>query len=63
MSLPTPSYSLDRTIITVAVIVSGTALLWHYGDASPIVALVSSMWTLTLTFWFRWGSDNPTGGR
>lgn len=45
--------SHDRTVITVIVLVCGTALLWQFSDAAPIVALVASAWTLTLTFWFR----------
>jgi len=50
-------YSHDRTLITIVVLLSGTALLWHFGESVPIVALVSSMWTLTLTFWFRWTGE------
>jgi hypothetical protein len=57
-NLPRPIYSHDRTVITAIVLLCGTALLWHYGDATPIVALVSSMWTLALTFWFRF-DRNP----
>ena len=52
-----PTYSHDRTIISAIVLICGTVLLWHYGESVPIVALVSSMWTLTLTFWFRLGPD------
>lgn len=48
-----PIVTHDRTVITVVVILAGTALLWHFGESVPIVALVSSMWTLALTFWFR----------
>lgn len=57
LSVQKPLYSHDRTIVTVIVLVCGTLLLWHYGDSSPIVALVSAGWTLALTFWFRFGAD------
>lgn len=56
-----PVYSHDRTIITVFVLACGTALLWHFGESVPVVALVSSMWTLCLTFWFRIGPSGPNG--
>jgi hypothetical protein len=49
--------SHDRTVITVLVLLCGTALLWQFSDATPIVALVASAWTLTLTFWFRVRND------
>lgn len=52
-----PVYSHDRTIVTAIVLVCGTFLLWEFGEQTPIVALVSSMWTLTLTFWFRIGAE------
>ena len=52
-----PVYSHDRTIITFTVLAAGTALLWHFGESVPVVALVSSMWTLCLTFWFRIGAE------
>lgn len=52
-----PVYSHDRTIISAIVLVSGTVLLLYYGEQTPIVALVSSAWTLTLTFWFRIGAQ------
>lgn len=48
-----PIVTHDRTYITIVVLLSGTALLWHFGESVPVVALVSSMWTLALTFWFR----------
>lgn len=57
LSVQKPYYSHDRTIVTAIVLVCGTLLLWHYGDSSPIVALVSAGWTLALTFWFRFGAD------
>lgn len=58
-----PVYSHDRTIITVVVLCCGTALLWHFGESVPVVALVSSMWTLALTFWFRVDPyQRPDGG-
>lgn len=60
MSLPKPVYSHDRTLISTFVLLCGTALLWHFGESVPIVALVSSAWTLTLTFWFR--STPPVNG-
>lgn len=53
-----PVYSHDRTIISAIVLICGTILLAIYGDQGPIVALVSSAWTLTLTFWFRLGPDD-----
>jgi hypothetical protein len=53
MNVTAQPYSHDRTIVTVVVLICGTALLWQFGDQAPIVALVSSGWTLTLTFWFR----------
>lgn len=62
MSTIKPTYSHDRTIISCIVLLCGTALLWHFGESVPVVALVSSMWTLTLTFWFRVDPD-PTGNR
>lgn len=46
----------DRTVVTVCILLCGSALLWHYGESAPIVALVSSGWTLALTFWFRSGT-------
>lgn len=55
-----PVYSHDRTIITVVVIASGTFLLWRFGDAPQIIALVSSAWTLALTFWFRISGESST---
>lgn len=58
-----PVYSHDRTIVTVFVLACGTALLWHFGESVPVVALVSSMWTLCLTFWFRIGSPPVDGGQ
>lgn len=61
MSQPPTSSPHDRTIITVMVLVCGTLLLALYGDSSPIVALVSAAWTLTLTFWFRF--DTSGGGK
>lgn len=61
LALPSPVYSHDRTAVTIVVLLCGTFLLWHYGDSSPIVALVSSGWTLALTFWFRFG-PNAEGG-
>jgi len=57
VNMPKAVYSHDRTVVTVVVLACGTFLLWHYGDASPIVALVSSGWTLALTFWFRFNVD------
>ena len=60
VSLQTPVYQHDRTIVTVVVLLCGTGLLALYGDSSPIVALVSSGWTLALTFWFRF-SPYPEG--
>lgn len=54
-------YSHDRTVISTIVLLCGTALLWRFGESATIVALVSSSWTLTLTFWFRIGA-NGTGG-
>jgi hypothetical protein len=57
----TPIYSHDRTIISTIVLIAGTVLLWHFGDSTPIVALVTSAWTLTLTFWFRI-AVSPNGG-
>lgn len=53
-----PVYSHDRTIISAIVLVCGTVLLLYYGEQTPIVALVSSAWTLTLTFWFRIGTES-----
>lgn len=47
----------DRTIVTVVVLVCGTFLLAEFGEQTPVVALVSSMWTLALTFWFRLGAE------
>lgn len=44
---------IERTAITLAVLLLGAALIWRFGDASPVVAGVSSMWTLVLSFWFR----------
>ena len=58
MNITRTPTSHDRTVITAIVIVCGTALLWQLSDATPIVALVASAWTLTLTFWFRVGSDD-----
>ena len=63
MSLPAPLFNHDRTIVTLVVIICGTFLLWQFGDQTPIVALVSSMWTLALTFWFRFGPDPTQGDR
>ncbi len=63
MNLTRPVFSHDRTIITVVVIVAGTVLLWQFGDNTPIVALVASMWTLALTFWFRIDDQPPAQGR
>lgn len=57
LSLPTPFFSHDRTIVTIVVLLCGTALLLTYGDSAPIVALVSAGWTLALTFWFRFGTE------
>jgi hypothetical protein len=57
MNISAQPYSHDRTIVTVVVLLCGTALLWQFGDQAPITALVSSGWTLTLTFWFRIGTD------
>ncbi|HEY6022502.1 MAG TPA: hypothetical protein VIY48_22350 [Candidatus Paceibacterota bacterium] len=48
-----PVYSHDRTIITLAIIASGTVLLLTFGEQPQILVLVSSAWTLALTFWFR----------
>ena len=53
-----PIYSHDRTVISAIVLICGTILLSLYGEDTPIVALVSSAWTLTLTFWFRLGPDD-----
>jgi len=58
-----PRYSHDRTIVTVIVLLCGTVLLFHYGDSSPIVALVSAGWTLALTFWFRFNADPESGDK
>jgi len=63
LSLQKPAYSHDRTFVTIIVLLCGTGLLWHYGDAAPIVALVSSGWTLALTFWFRLGVDPASPDR
>ena len=63
MALPKLAGNHDRTIVTVIVLLCGTGLLAAYGDQTPIVALVSSMWTLTLTFWFRFGPDPTQGDR
>lgn len=69
LSLPRPVYSHDRTVVTVVVLLCGTGLLAMYGDSSPIVALVSSGWTLALTFWFRFspypeaGDQRPPNGQ
>lgn len=52
-----PVYSHDRTIITVAVLAAGTALLFQFGDAPQVLTLVSSAWTLALTFWFRMSTE------
>jgi uncharacterized membrane protein YgaE (UPF0421/DUF939 family) len=45
--------SLERMLITVVVLLVGAFLIERFGDASPVVVGVSSMWTLALTFWFR----------
>jgi thiol:disulfide interchange protein len=58
MSFTRPILAHDRTIITAIVLICGTFLLWRFGESTPIVALVSSMWTLALTFWFR-ANPNP----
>jgi uncharacterized membrane protein YccC len=55
-NLPSP-YPHDRTIVTVVVLVAGSVLVYHYGESVPIMVLVSSAWTLALTFWFRVKSD------
>ena len=52
-----PLYAHDRTIVTIVVLLCGTFLLYYFGDQTPVVALVSSMWTLCLTFWFRLGAE------
>lgn len=57
MNITSSPSNHDRTIVTVAVIASGTALLILLADQSAVIALVSSMFTLTLTFWFRIGPD------
>lgn len=60
MTVRRPVTAHDRTIVTVLVILCGTLLLALFGDQTPIVALVSSMWTLALTFWFRWAPHDTT---
>jgi hypothetical protein len=57
LNISSQPYNHDRTIITAIVLFCGTVLLWQFGDNAPIIALVSSGWTLTLTFWFRIGTD------
>jgi uncharacterized membrane protein YccC len=57
-----PVYSHDRTIVTVVVLVCGTALLFQFGDQPPISTLVSMAWTLALTFWFRLTPSGPNAG-
>ena len=57
MNITAIPYSHDRTVVTVVVLLCGTALLWQFNAETAIVALVSTMFTLTLTFWFRLGSD------
>lgn len=49
---PESSSSVERCAITLALILAGTLLIWKYGDASPLVAGVSSVWILVLSFWF-----------
>lgn len=56
-----PPINHDRTIVTVVVLLCGTALLWHFGESVPVVALVSSAWTLALTFWFRFTPSESDG--
>jgi hypothetical protein len=57
VNITSQPYNHDRTIVTVAVLVSGTALLILLADQSAVIALVSSMFTLALTFWFRLDPD------
>lgn len=57
LSLNQP-YSHDRTIITVVVLIIGGILIWQYGESTQVMVLVSSMWTLCLTFWFRFTRDS-----
>lgn len=59
MSIP-PLESHDRTIITVVVLILGGLLIYRYGDQVQVMVLVSSAWTLALTFWFRI-KDTGTG--
>lgn len=63
LGMSTNPYSHDRTVVTVTVLLVGTFLLWHYGDSGPIVALVSSGWTLALTFWFRFSAPGEGGDK
>jgi hypothetical protein len=53
-----PIFSQDRLIITVLVLIVGGALIWRFGESVPVMVLVSSAWTLALTFWFRSRDSN-----
>lgn len=57
MNLTKAPVSHDRTVVTIVVLLAGTFLVYHFGEQTAIVALVSSMWTLCLTFWFRLGGE------
>jgi hypothetical protein len=57
MNISAQPYSHDRTIITAIVLLCGTALLITLTESPAVIALVSSMFTLALTFWFRIGPD------
>jgi len=52
-----PLVNHDRTVVTIVVLICGTFLLYYFGEQTSIVALVGSMWTLCLTFWFRLGGE------
>lgn len=51
----------DRTIVTVVVLIVGTLLIYKYGDQVQVMVLVSSAWTLALTFWFRTTVSDQNG--
>lgn len=55
--------SIERTLVTLAVIGSGVFLLNRFGESAPMVALVSSSFSVVLAYWFASNSHvQPASG-
>lgn len=52
--------AIERTIITLVVLIGGGTLVWHFGPTNEILAPVAGVWGAVVAYWFR--LSGSTGG-